>query len=282
MQRLYVFDATTTLIATGAMLLMYRRAEIYIYASAASSMFWSTRYLPKPERRFRLPEVEKIARIYRYSYGLLGTNALNTVGLALARGAVLRSSAPVMSSAVQFILDIFQKPMALLGSSAITAVLPEIRRKTIDSLVSTLVGVMTAAFMLLIAVVGILAVTPEAIVGKVGSLNFQTLSGCAIFIWANRYKSTVMDIPLIASIGDVRNLLVGGVLSCAAMLAISKSQMGLENTLIATTSAIVLGGCASLVVAYRSKLLKGINAAIMAAIPLMAITLVAICALLVR
>lgn len=274
MQLLYVFDALTTLVAVWLILLYYKYAWAFICASAVSSLFWSWRYLPKPQSVRWLSDRNEMASIYRYSYGLLGTNALNSIGLATARGAVLHASPPALSSSIQFVLDLLQKPMALLGSSAVTAVLPEIRKRSIMSVIPTLVAVMSAALLGFFMIVGLLSYLPINIFGKLDGLQPALLLACALFIWSNRYKSTVMDIPLTSSVTHVSKLLVGAVVSCLGLFAVASTSREVSFTLVAAATAILLGGWASLILAQSQRLISWRAHALMASVPLLAIAVV--------
>lgn len=273
MQRLYVLDAITTTIFSLAMLLMFRRAEVFLLCSAVSSIIWSWSLMPH-ESVFRArTSVAELRSIYRYSYGVVGTSSINAGSIAIARSAVLHASPPGTAGAIQFVLDILQKPMALIGSSVTTAALPEARVRPVDGMLRQLTGIMIAAFTCILALAWLVALLPSRIGHDSEILGIPLLIACSVFIWANRYKSSVMDMPLLASPAFSSRLVLGAAGSLVLMLAMTRIATDNATTLVGAAAALAAGGVISLLAARDCGVVRNANVLLVAIVPAFVISL---------
>src|SRR4249919_2714833 len=209
--KLYIYDAATTFLLTIGAMYFFRRAEVLILCSAASSLFWSRRAsTPGPPKKDS-PSVGSIVDVYRYSFGVVGSSSLNAVTIGLGRTAILKASPMEYVGAIQFILDMLQKAMALFSSAVISSAIPEARQKGVDTLLNSMLKLMSVALALLIfAAIAITIAYSRGMHGNASvELGFEISVGCALLVWANRYKSTLLDLPLLCAPQSVQYLLVG-------------------------------------------------------------------------
>lgn len=252
MQRLYVLDSMTTLGLTVLVLVFHPSAAMVLLAGGASSLAWSFRYLPKRQESPPSAIIVSVADVYRYSYGVVGTSAINSATISLARQGLLRSAPPHLVDGTQFLLDLLQKPMALIGSSAITAALPEVRKSGVRGVIPTIVKVITLTLIALALGALIVVSVPQSISAKVGSLSYAFALSAAVFIWSNRYKSVAMDLPLMSSGTHSRQMLLGALGAIACMGALQLLGVNASLFLSLAAAAMFSGGVVS-VLASRSE-----------------------------
>lgn len=262
---LYVYDAITTLILCLTVLLFVRTGIAYVLATAASSLYWSTRrsdilQMAKPTNKGFFT---RLRLMYRYSYGPVGASSLNSGTVAMARTALVVSAPPAIAGAVQFLLDMTQKAGALVASSITTAAVPEVAKgasatRTMDKVV-TMTAVLGAALIggsVLLA----LALSLFRSDGEQVSLGVAVLIGA--FVWANRYRSTALELALLTSIKFSSLLIAGALASFTAMLYISFQPLDLRSVLVASTGALLGGGVVSIAISLKCGLIEYRSAAL--------------------
>lgn len=255
LHKLYVNDAISTALLTFSLVPLWGSAASFLLCSAASSAFWSWRVKPastlKGGIRVRAAE---IFDVYRYSYGVVGSSSLNAAAIATSRTAIMAASPPNLAGALQFMLDCLQKPMALLASSVTSAAVPEGRREQLTSVFRPLQKIFGVAFLLLlICAVAIQFLSPILTSGG-ASLTLETAALCALLIWSNRYKSAIMDLPLMCSPRYVPGLLVGSLISVALLGILATRNESSAHVLAGSSLALLTGGAVSIVIACWAKL----------------------------
>lgn len=212
--------------------------------------------MPRPLNFHFAPDWSGMWRVYRYSFGLVGANVMNSTGLALGRAAILHVSPVASAGATQFLLDILQKIVALLGSSLISIAVPEVKRSCAEQVVRWLMIVMFGVLFSLLCAMGALVAMPAEWKGELAGVSLATSYCCAFFIWANRYKSTVMDAALMSSEAGSAKLLSGGAVALLAIYALSKMGESVSVVLLSCGVAILIGGAVNVISAKRFGVLQ--------------------------
>lgn len=254
-QKLFVLDALCTLALSAVAVFVFRTAESMLLASAVSSMFWAIFYLPKRELPATGSTFRTLFEVYRYSVGVVGTNTLNTGLIAGARTFVLKSASPQASAGIQFLLDMLQKPMALVASSVNSTVIPILRSGSLNKVLWPLLGVMIASLVAL-AVLALLVGEASGLLGlwKNERLPLGVAMSCAFFIWSNRYKTSVLDLPLTVSNTHTNYLLIGGATSFFLVTVLASTHASPQTILTGCGIYILLGGVISCCIGWRARL----------------------------
>lgn len=255
-QKLFVLDAACTLALSALAVFVFRTAESMLMASALSSMFWALFYLPRREGPVSGSTLRTLFEVYRYSLGVVGTNTLNTGLIAGARTFVLRTASPQASAGIQFLLDMLQKPMALIASSVNSTVIPILRSGSIRKVIWPLLGVMVGSLVALV----ILALFVGEASGVLGlwrneHLPLGVAMSCAFFIWSNRYKTSVLDLPLTVSNRHTTYLLIGGGASFSLVAGLAGTHGSPQAILTGCGIYILLGGVISCCIGWRVRLI---------------------------
>lgn len=258
MRDLYVYDAITTAILSGVMLIVVPRAEVFLVCSASSSAFWSI--FLTPFSRFDVVGkigLSRIAPVYRYSAGISITTFLNSSALALGRAAIKRASPPELSGAIQFLLDVLQKVIALIASSTLSAVVPEARNRPVSSLVPTVVAILLASLGgLIVLSIGVIA-SPIPLSSDTSSIPVVVALSCVIYTWSVRYKGSVLDMPLVSSQRYAFLVVPGAAAALGIVVFLATLPMNVIEFMWAMAMAMLAGGAVSAVVSRLVGLVDG-------------------------
>lgn len=252
MRDLYVYDALATAILTVAGLLIAPTAEMFLLSSALSSAFWSIALTPYSKLgaagRVRLAAV---IPVYRYSTGVSVTTFLNSSTLALGRTAIRHASPPELVGAIQFLLDVLQKVVALMASSTLSAVIPEARRRPVATLVPIAAGILGVSLLVMFGLALLVVSSPIPLSPGTSAVPAGTAMVCAVYAWANRYKGSVLDMPLLSS-RDYAFLIVPGAVSTLGLVAVlSTLSLGAVGFMQGAVMAMLVGGAVSGFIAHR-------------------------------
>lgn len=276
MQRLYLNDAFTTAISTASVLTFVKTAEAFLLCSAASSLLWS-RLIGRATSDGEIDRQSLgLSEVYRYSIGVVGSGGLNSLTVATCRSAIASASPPALAGSIQFILDILQKTMALLGSAMISAALPETRRREVGDLLPILLWLMLAACLGLTGLAYLIAASPLGGGRDSAQTPLAIAAGCSLFIWSNRYRSTVMDLPLLAARTETGWLLAGAAVTWTLVTLFSSLHPApVLTTLLALALMVQCAGFVSISFALRRRLVGRFEALLIVALPVLIISVAA-------
>lgn len=246
LHRLYVNDAITTLGFTCVALWFLPEAKMMLLAGGASSAIWAIRCLPKRSAR-RDGDISLLYEIYRYSFGIVGASALNSFGLSALRVAINQVTSPATSGAFQYLLDMLQKPAALLGSTATSAALPEIARGRGAQVPQLIARILAVAWIALSVFAIALIMAPNWLPGM---KKMEVAPGLALiaaaYIWMNRYKSSAMEITLVASDARGPFVILGGFVTVGGIAIVARYAKDLSFLIFWGLFSLFISGLVSL------------------------------------
>lgn len=276
MSKLYVLDAATTTVATAISLSIWPKAETLLLSSAVSSAFWSTRYTPFKSFQLKGPlRFSELVPIYRYSIGISVATFINSSMLTIGRAAIKSASSAELMGAIQFLLDILQKSVALIASSLLSAVIPEARRAPLATMVRPLLILMVIALAAL-AVLSFGMTLFPLLDRSLANVSFPIAACCATYVWANRYKGVMLDMPLIASKQHSAYVIPGAVMGICSVLFLAQLKLEVVHFMLAGSTAILLSGSIGALLAKRLGLLDSRHTFMIAVIPFVVAALTAL------
>lgn len=257
MGRLYVGDAVTTALLTVGALYVTPTAEMFLLSSAVSSVAWSLFLTPFPRLGWQNKiHLSAILAIYRYSVGLSIATFLNSSTIAVGRMAIKQASPAELAGAIQFLLDLLQKVIALMASSLLSAAIPEARRRSVSGLLPAMTAVLLFALVGLICLSWAVVVMPIGVPSQVGGLPLGLAALCALYAWVNRYKGSILDMPLISSETKSFFVTAGAVISLGIVSLLSKLHLDVPNFMLWASAAVGFGGTTSAALAWRFGLIE--------------------------
>lgn len=265
---LYINDALVTAALTLLFLIEQPKAELFILSSAISSFFWSLYFTPFG--RIRSPRTAifgSLCAVYRYSYGVSAATFLNSSTLAVGRAAIKQFSPAELVGAIQFLLDILQKVVALLASSLLSAAIPEVRKGSVSALILPMVGVFLGALVGMIALSLFIAALPSGFLLGVDDFPWQLAVICGVYAWANRFKGSIFDMPLISDEKQSFFVIAGALTSFSLIVLLSRSGLSLIEFMIWSIFSLMLGGLVSAIIARRIGIIEYREIAYMLILP---------------
>lgn len=241
-QRIYTRDSYFTLLLTILGLLWFPVAEIFILMSGISSLVVFAGYVGRRivsgPRAAWTPAL--LVRAYRYAAGVVVTSFSTGSVMTVSRAAIAKGSTPELAAAVQLVLDLAQKPMAILASSVVSSLLPVLRRGAGRGAISIVSLVMTFALIAFCSVLLILSY----LVPEFWKINIQNgiLPACVLFAWANRYRVAVLDLPLSSLVERSHYLMFGAFATLAVGWLLTGYLQSVMSLLIGATAAFLIGG----------------------------------------
>ena len=257
MGRLYVGDSITTALFAALALYINPTAEMFLLSSSLSSVAWSLVLTPFPRFEWKAKDIfSTLVSVYRYSVGLSIATFLNSSTIAIGRLAIKQASPVDLAGAIQFLLDLLQKVIALMASSLLSAAIPEARRRKVSSLLPAMTAVLLVALAGLFCLSFAVVFVPVGLPTEMGALSSGTAALCALYAWTNRYKGSILDMPLVASETRSIAVIAGATLTFAGVSLLSTLHLGLQNFMLLASAAIILGGVMSAVIARGFGLIR--------------------------
>lgn len=97
---------------------------------------------------------------------------------------------------------------------------------------------------------------PIGVPSQVGGLPLGLAALCALYAWVNRYKGSILDMPLISSETKSFFVTAGAVISLGIVSLLSKLHLDVPNFMLWASAAVGFGGTTSAALAWRFGLIE--------------------------
>lgn len=235
---LYVMDALLTLLLTAGIGLSSPTLIGFILASTLSSFVVVAVYWGRVGTDINNGAGQSLLSIVTYSAPIVAANSLAGVFLTVFRRMLNVAAGPEIGGTLNFIYELIQKPMSLISSSIVTAVVPILQSRSDPADVRAVGYLYIASLFVLMSVPALAQISGLA----VEMFGPSVVSVCLLIlvVFLNKLKSGFVELPFML----VRRpllILPGNIVGLAFLLFFFwTTKSNTEATLMLTTQSQVI------------------------------------------